>query len=211
MDFISGLIIGAIVGAIFSVAADRLWRKVESKPRLRIVVAHFQSVGDFHGIQYTIENLGATAVHDYQIWLYHPGRGSFNYFEDGSNLGQLLPGQSRTHKCPLIEKGMPYVSGFFGSCEGNAISLDDIIFDQFEFQIRMKESPVIIFRNKTMGNALAKICVVAEKGGGIGWSWNEQLELNSPKPTSWQRRTNRVLVLLGLRLVLPHAYPEDSE
>jgi len=197
VSFWSGLFIGAALGAIASVAADRAWRKVELRPRIRARFGHFKKVAGISGGRYTIQNIGAAVMQDYEIWLYHPQRGRYNPFEE-SVIGVLHPGQKRTHEMIQFKEGKQIPTNWFHSCDGKTTT--EPVFDDFEFLIQMKDSDNVLYRNKTMGNAFARQCVDAIRHGRDGeWTYGEQQQLDTPRATKWGKRWTRIAVFLGLR------------
>jgi len=163
--------IGAILGAILEVLADRAWRRVESKPRFRIQVGGFQSIYLGSGISLTITNAGFNPLPEYDVVLFHPKRGSLEVFhsELGKSVFPQYPEQWNKFECPtgpLLKpppgwqappqlKGMAdFVKHWFLTVANSPVSAPS--FTDFGFQLVLKNSELVLFEDEELGNSLAK-------------------------------------------------------
>ena len=196
LTFLLGLIFGAILG----VAADRIWQRVERRPRFKIKPAYYESIrpAPIKGIEYQITNVGPREVPDYDIALFHPRRGSLLAF-DCEESGQQIPKEIRRHWCVLLKQGTPCQSRSWYFHE-NDKPVKQVTFEGFRFRLVMKNSDRILFESERIGNTLAKVIVrMFESSGARQWTWEEGLSMSTPPP--WSKRVRRLIRKKGTQFI----------
>jgi len=157
--FFTGLIFGAILGAIFSVTADRLWRRYEQCFRLDISFGEsFDTImGSLRkGYHFTITNRGKYEIPPYKIWIYNPLRGSISLF-DRDRDQSTLPEQQLMHKCFMIinKELSACLPNFYQRINGDI--MNEAQKSEFVFRLILDNSEEIIYENCDMGNAFVRI------------------------------------------------------
>lgn len=157
--FFTGLIIGAILGAVCSVTADRLWRRYEQ--RLRLDISFGESFDTMtgqlrEGYQFTITNRGKYEIPPYKIWIYSPLRGSISLF-DRDRDQSTLPEQQLVHKCFMIinKELSACLPDFYRRTSGGV--MNESQKSEFVFRLILDNSKKIIYENNDMGNAFVRI------------------------------------------------------
>jgi len=167
IEFIAGLVLGALLGVV----ADRIWERIEKRPKLELTLGYFQNRDHEEGLNYKVRNVGSSEVPEFQIVVWHPKRGSMSVFNSKDN-GPLLPDQTREYRCILFKNGVAemFLKNWI-SREENQI-VDAPKFDQFKLLVKMLKSERVLFESGKMGNALAE-------------DWHRSLVLNKPGKATW--------------------------
>lgn len=170
LEFVSGLVLGAILGVI----ADRLWARFENRVRVQVRGSHsFTSAGQ-KGFVFKVRNVGKVTIPPYRISLFNPGRGSFLVF-DKEPPGELLPQQEDNHSCWLIGPRGPdeHLCNWFSSLSADEIS-------GFAFRLVMENSDRVLYENSLIGQSLVKQFVhVCQSGNLQGLTGIEAGQLHS--------------------------------
>src|SRR5687767_1846570 len=97
VEFIAGVVLGAILGVV----ADRLWERIETKPRFKIS-ASIKSDGykstSMRYLRLKIENVGRQEVPPFDLEFAHVD-GSYHRFVTDLSV-PLLPSQTLTYNVP---------------------------------------------------------------------------------------------------------------
>jgi hypothetical protein len=161
MQFIIGLILGAILGVL----ADRLWSWVERIIRVDIKGGYFQNIKREEGFHFAITNKGTTDIPPYRICIFHPQRGSLFVFSIKENVGTLIPGQTDEHQCVVLKQGKvdTFLANWFFHVKNEQVTHVDIT--KFAFQMVMDKSKKVLWQSNSIGNALANqfVKVITEK------------------------------------------------
>jgi hypothetical protein len=142
-------ILSLLAAGFMGVFADRIWRKyVESKVRLDIVPQQLVVPNGF-GITLKITNRGSLSVPPFQLGIHHPTLGSMFPFSDDAKNG-LMPGQSVEEKYLF---GVSLISAhdmecFFTKVDGA---------EEYSLIIKQRESDIVLYKNKRIGSAFARI------------------------------------------------------
>ena len=164
----------AIIGALLAVSLDRLWRRIESRPRFRIQVGRFEDIALGSGINLTITNVGFNPLPEYDVGLFHPKRGTLRVFHNDrkDTVFPQYPEQWNSFQCttgplhsqrgwqPQWEQPPPwqtvpdFVRGWFLTIENKPISAPS--FTEFQFRLVLKNSDLVLFQDEELGNSLAK-------------------------------------------------------
>jgi|688.fasta_scaffold159269_3 hypothetical protein len=167
IEFIVGLVVGAILGVI----ADRIWERFEKRPRIQMTMGYFENREHEKGLRYTVRNIGFSEVPDFEIVLWHPNRGTMSAFSSKQS-GPLLPDQSRNYQCVLVQNGYPepFLKRWISHEKGQHVL--EPVFDQFKLLVKMQNSDRVLFESTKMGIAVAK-------------DWYRSLVLNKPGSSTW--------------------------
>jgi hypothetical protein len=167
IEFIIGLVVGAILGVI----VDRTWERFEKRPRIQMTIGYFENREHEKGLRYTVRNVGFSEVPDFEIVLWHPNRGSMSAFTSKQS-GPLLPDQSRDYRCVLVQNDSPepFLKHWISHENGQFVS--EPMFDQFKLLVKMQNSERVLFESTKMGIAVAK-------------DWHRSLVLNKPGSSTW--------------------------
>lgn len=186
LEFLAGMICGAILGVI----ADRLWDRFEARPRFNICFGYSETAyGKTTGYFFDITNAGSRPTPGYEIALFHPGRGtSFHFMNE--TPGVLEPDQTDHHESVVFNAGRPADLKRWIFHEQDK-PVTDVQFDGFLFRLVMRKSDKILFESATIGNMLAELYVRSfQTGRTMGPTWEENQRLNaSPRrsPIRWGR------------------------
>lgn len=154
MEFIAGLVLGALLGVV----ADRLWGGIESLPKLTLKASMFSEGNGHEGLTLTVTNVGPTSVPDYTIFLWHSDRGSLRVFGNHKS-GLLLPTQTRKHGCvlqPRNDKDDVLRNWLFHQKDQ---PVSTVSATGFVFRLVMNNSTKVLFEDARIGNALAEFLV----------------------------------------------------
>jgi hypothetical protein len=178
IQFVVGIILGGVFGAILGVVADRLWSSFEQRPRLDIVFDVFQSInGD--GYRFTVTNQGIGEIPPCVIDIYHPRRGSTKLFMRNKNGGQS-PGQKIDYEYVMLKDGR-LVHGVIDFYRMRFdIQMNEHWKDKFVFRLVLDNSDKIIYENKKLGNTFAEVFQNAREAKnvlGVGLSDWEALQV----------------------------------
>ena len=150
MEFVLGLVFGAILGVV----ADRLWTRFEQIPKLDVIGGFFVSK-DGDGFIFTITNKGPSEIPPVKICIYNPNYGSFFMFEKNKESGQLA-GQDIEHRCLVLKNNKLFLQfpDFYRKQSGE--QLNDIEKNEFVFRLVLENSDRVIYENKSIGNSFVK-------------------------------------------------------
>jgi len=172
-----------VVGAVGAVAADRVWRKIESRIRLDVVPCQL-TVPDALGITFKITNRGSVPIPPFQISVHHPKRGSvFASTYNASNA--LLAGQTveESFLVARVHAGPSSDEFFFRCVDGEP--------DDFWLMIKQRQSEDILFKSLREGNAFARVyrqmCKDRSFANVSGRQWKELCSTHVP----WYKRPFR--------------------
>jgi hypothetical protein len=159
-----------VTGTILGWFADRVWLRIESKPRFRIQVGYFQNVMG-SGLSLTITNAGFDPLPEYEVELFHPKRGILKVFhgERKQTVFPQYPEQWNQFDCftgplpkpppgwtaaPQLNGMVEFVRDWFLNLRGTRVSAP--AFSDFEFRLVLKNSELVLFQDGELGNSLAK-------------------------------------------------------
>lgn len=186
LEFLLGMVFGAVLGVI----ADRLWERIEARPRFDISFGYVEtSFGNETGYSFNVTNVGSRPTPEYEIGLFHPRRGSLFCFTN-ETPGVLDPGQTDRHCSVVFKIGQPTGSNrwFFHEREK---PVTDVQFDGFLFRLVMRKSDKILFECATIGNTLAELYVRSfQTHRTTSPTWEENQKLNTTprrSPIQWAR------------------------
>jgi hypothetical protein len=169
------LVVGAILGAMGGVAVDRIWRRVETKPRFRIQVSHFRSLHQNEdGCTIHVTNAGGHEIPPYSVVIFHPLRGSLGCFPSDDEDQPLLPHQTRQHKNVLRRNGRAcdFLSNWL--LHEKDQSVEEPRVDDFTLRIVLSKSDRTLFESRTIGKAYATLMLQAlGKGQQLTCHWQD--------------------------------------
>lgn len=157
--------VSAFFGAAIGVFVDRMWRRIESIPLLRLHLGYFETVNVGKGIYLEIENVGLDPLPEYQVGLFHTDRGWLNVFEseDGKTVFPQYPQQANTFRCVLVAEGKPnrgpeMIRGWFHRIRDGQERKEVAcpIFSGFRLRVVIRNGEAIWFDDEGLGNNVAK-------------------------------------------------------
>lgn len=152
VQFWLGVLVGAIVGAVLGVVADRLWGRVEQRPKVKISVGSYENVNGQNGFNLQITNIGRAPLPAFRPWLVSStiGRYTMFFLEKSDNPPrEWLVGQTAVFVGPIFLHNKPQdiPKQIATYAEQN---------HQFAFQLVMENSQVALYKNKRMGRAFVR-------------------------------------------------------
>lgn len=154
MEFVMVMILGAAVGVL----VDRLWRRVESRTKVRIQGGPFRQIGNEEGISLTITNIGSCEIPSFRISLFNPLAGNFYLFTRRNGDGPLLPKQQAEFALTLLKDGRA-VRLFDLSRRGDEQPMTEAERDQYRFRLVLANSDESLFENRRIGRSLARFVI----------------------------------------------------
>jgi hypothetical protein len=183
MEFISGLILGAILGVI----ADRFFTYLVEKRvyvKIRLSFPGYMGKGEY--LSLNITNIGFESLPPYRIALFNPHRGTLFLFEHEKKTDRL-PGQTDEFSISinyLRSNGMPFLSWFTHSVpkkdfvtNPNEIKLYEMKPEEFQkWVLRLvieDGEDKILYENNRAGVALAEIIRNTMQTGHLNPTWEQ--------------------------------------
>lgn len=188
--FTGTLLLGAAVG----VFVDRLWRKIESRTKLKVGIGYYQRglCGPLEhlkdprrwegGLSVRIHNVGRSPIPPYRVAIYHPSHGSLYPFWT-AHVGQLLPGQMDEQFAVLTTDGK------FNFDLLSWLGPDELeTVEGYVLRVEMDRSESIIFEEPEYGKWFIGMCECAKKAKDLSRAgrW-----LNSPSVYNKYIRTQQ--------------------
>jgi hypothetical protein len=200
-----------LLGAIAGVFADRVWRRVESRPRFKITDSHFMNIKGENGIGLEVRNIGWVDIPPYTLQLFHPLRGSMSMFSAKNDDKPLAPDEFRNHEAVLLRNGaVDDMLRIWLTHERHQL-VEEPTVDDFTFRINLKNGDRVLFESSRMGRELAiRLLHTIGKGSAFQISWNA---LRSPRPRfrpAWNRFKKRVGLKTDEQLMLERIQGEQS-
>jgi hypothetical protein len=164
-----------VLSGVVSVAADRLWRRFETRARFQIAIGYFRHVSGEKGITADVTNAGRHDIPPYQVALFHPLRGSMFCFPAPGEDGPLLPGQTRKHQSPLERSGQPddFLARWMLNEKHQPV--DEPKVADFTLRIVMNNSDRVLFESSSIGRACAiEMLHAMGKGKDLKVDWRDQ-------------------------------------
>jgi hypothetical protein len=185
-----------ILGAILGVIADRLWRRVESKPRVKLAAGSFFEAGGGRGIFYSIENVGKQEMAPFKINLFHPDRGSLSIFEPETKE-PLRPLQKREFRCYVTHDQMrPNVLAWLEHARD--IRINQPLDGRFSLRLQIQNSDSLLYESNQNGNGLARLLLdFAKSGMDAQQPWNAYQELFGETSPAWSRLWANLKLIKG--------------
>ena len=148
-------IIFLVVGVVLGVILDRTWRRFEQQPQFHLQCGIFDNIEQECGLVYTVTNVGASEIPEYDLTIFHPERGSLLVF-NSKDSGPLLPGQKRMHYAVQTKSGKvtDIIQHFFSYIDDKPV--EHFSEEGFLFRIRLARSEKVLFESEKIGRALAK-------------------------------------------------------
>lgn len=173
MDFLTGLILGAIVGVII----DRMFTyAVERHPFVSISPSFGHHVTKGNSLSIRITNAGYEALPPYEVALFNPHRGTLQIFAHESETDRL-PGQTdvfTVSESLLLRDRDHLLSWFTKSRPLGARTSDAMLQDITEGESRkwflrlvVEDSEKVLFENNRVGTAIAEILADSLRNGKI--------------------------------------------
>jgi hypothetical protein len=153
--------LSAFLGAALGVFVDRMWRRIETIPLLRLHLGYFQQVGLGEGLNISIENVGLDPLPEYMVSLFHADRGTLNVFgpEDGKVVFPQHPQQVNTFRCLLKsegpnKRGPEWIHMWLHRVNNKEVAAPH--FAGFRLRVVLKNSEAIWFDDEGLGNSIAR-------------------------------------------------------
>jgi hypothetical protein len=175
------MVVSAIMGGAISVAADRMWRRVETKPKFAIRVSSFKNLQRREdGFTVHVTNGGRHEIPPYSVEIFHPLRGATDCFPAEDEDSPLLPDQTRKHQNTLRRNGTPDDWLVTWMLRENSQPVDEPKVDDFKLRIVLSKSEKVLFESSTIGRAYATQMLQAiGRGQHLTTRWQD---LRTPTP-----------------------------
>jgi hypothetical protein len=201
-----------LLGAIVGVLADRVWRRVESRPRFKITDSHFTNIMGEKGIGLEVRNVGRVDISPYTLQLFHPLRGSLSMFSAKNDDKPLAPDEIREHEAVLFRNGVFNEMIRTWLTHERHQLIEEPRVDDFTFRITMKNGDRILFESPRMGRELAiRLLHTIGKGSAFHPTWNA---LRTPRPKfrpAWNRFKKTIGLKTDEELMLEKIQKEQSK
>lgn len=188
MQFWAGLVLGAVLGAVFSVALDRLWRRIEQAVRLRVQGSYFVNIRNETGISFTLTNEGDHSIPPYRLCIWAPTFGSYFVFAySDTEIKPLGPQQTDKYDLPVLRNGKPteQVTKWPSSKDGE--QWYDSEDPELAFRVTLDKGQSVLYENRRLGQAFCRMVSKAVRTGELNPNGLEMADLLAAPPTFKQR------------------------